>query len=464
MNEEHSDIATDELWRRGCLFWKLHDAQLLIYENLLENTNRLYVGNCSRRFGKSFLMVLYSIERCLQKKNTKVRYGAAFQTDLKEFIIPAFDLILQDCPEDIKPQYKSNEAKYIFKNGSEIKLFGVDKNPNAGRGNALDYVILDEAGFMDKLDYIIKSVIYPAMKNRPNAKLILISTPPVSPDHDFKQYCEEAQSLGSYSEFTVYDNPLFDEETIQECIDECGGEDTTTFKREYLCQFVVETDRAIIPEFSKQSHVGVIDRDEYYQYYTPYVAMDLGFKDNTALIFGYYDFKRATLVIEDEFVINGHQVTSKNIAENVRQIEESLGYESPYRIADNSDLIFLTDLQSSQDINFLPTNKDSLEAMVNEVRTWMKQGRVKINPKCEILINSLANGIWDKQRKQFDRSKVYGHYDSVAALIYLIRNINTHKNPIPVHHGMRLSDAHIPFELRKDKELEVFKNIFNAKK
>jgi hypothetical protein len=126
-----TDAVVEELWRRGVLFWKLHAGQIKIYEKLLENENKLFVANCSRRWGKSYLMVLYALEQCLQKPNTKVRFGTAFLTDLEEFILPAFDLILQDCPEDIKPQYKVQKSKFVFSNGSEIKLFGVDKNPNA---------------------------------------------------------------------------------------------------------------------------------------------------------------------------------------------------------------------------------------------------------------------------------------------------------------------------------------------
>ena len=163
--------------------------------------------------------------------------------------------------------------------------------------------------------------------------------------------------------------------------------------------------------------------------------MDTGFKDKTVLLYGYYDFKKATLFIESENVLKGHEVTSKAIAESVKSNEKNLQYKDTDRIADNNDPIFLNDLNISQGINFQPTSKDSLEAMINEVRTWVGNGRVQVNEGCTELIGCLKNGIWNKRRSAFDRSKVYGHYDALASLVYLIRNINIHDNPIPLMHG-----------------------------
>jgi len=451
----YSDITVEEaiaaLWFRGELSYKLHDAQIKIYKALYHSPEKLFVANCSRRFGKSFLMVLYAIERALRKPKTRIRFGAAFQTDLEEYILPAFELILEDCPSSLKPVYRAKGTKYVFQNGSEIKLFGVDKNPNSARGNAIDVVILDEAGYISNLDYLITSVVYPAQMYKKDAKLILISTPPVSPDHDFKMYCDKAKVEGNYQEYTIYDNPMIGPTELAECVKDSGGKDSTTFKREFLCQFVTETERAITPEFKRTKHVLRTDlRDDYTKFYRKYASLDLGFRDLTALLYGYYDFKRATLVIEDEFVINGPDVTSQRIAKATRDIERKLGYENTYRVADNSDLIFLNDLQSSQDVTFMATSKDSLEAMVNELREWLRQDRIKIAKHCIHTIGSLESGIWDKHRKKFDKSKVYGHYDALASLIYMVRNIHQHDNPVPFSFQKDIHNWQVDYEKREE--------------
>lgn len=444
--------AIAALWARGELSYKLHDAQVKIYKALYESPEKLFVANCSRRFGKSFLMVLYAIERALRKPKTKIRFGAAFQTDLTEYILPAFELILEDCPNGLKPVYRAQGTKYIFQNGSEVKLFGVDKNPNSLRGNALDVVILDEAGYISNLDYLITSVVYPAQMYKKDAKLILISTPPISTDHDFKMFCDRAKIEGNYQEFTIYDNPMIGPKELEECIKDSGGIESTTFKREFLCQFVTETERAITPEFKRASHVFTApSRDEYHQFYRKYASLDLGFRDLTALLYGYYDFKRATLVIEDEFVINGPEVTSERIARATREMESKLGYANTYRVSDNSDLIFLNDLQAAQNVSFIPTSKDSLEAMVNELREWLRQDRIKVAEHCIHTTGCLESGIWDKHRKKFDKSKAYGHYDALASLIYMVRNVHTYDNPIPFEFQKDVHNWHVPSEQREDK-------------
>lgn len=74
--------------------------------------------------------------------------------------------------------------------------------------------------------------------------------------------------------------------------------------------------------------------------------------------------------------------------------------------------------------------------MVNEVRIWVAAGRVKIHPRCKQLIGCLRYGIWDNKRTQFARSGAYGHFDALAALVYLIRNIDINSNPVPAHYGL----------------------------
>ena len=102
------------------------------------------------------------------------------------------------------------------------------------------------------------------------------------------------------------------------------------------------------------------------------------------------------------------------------------------RPADNNDRIVLNDIGSLHGLYFFPTKKaDSLEAMVNEVRLFISAGKLKVSPSCTQLLGCLKYGIWDKNRKAFERSEVYGHYDAFAALMYLIRNLDLQTNPIP---------------------------------
>jgi len=433
--------AVREKWFRNDLNFKLHAAQRVLEETFQNAKGQLFVANCSRQWGKSFWAVKKAIETARSKPKAQIRYGAAFQSDLEEFILPAFDKILDDCPENEKPKYNSKTSSFIFPNGSRIKLVGLDKKPNGLRGNTLDLIIIDECGFVGNLDYIYKSVIVPSTLHRPNCRIILISTPPATPAHPFVEYVHKAEIEGSYVVLDIYSNPLITEQDIERMAKELGGKDSTAFRRECLCEFVVEGDLAIIREWDDK-FVQEIARDEYFGYYDLYDAMDMGRKDFTALIFGYYDIKRAALVIEDELTLHGPAWTTVTLKDEVLKKEKELWFDPKLgepskvfrRIADNNNPHLIMDLSSLHNLHFIETTKESLEAMVNEVRFMVAAGQILIHPRCKLLIGCMKYGIWDEKRKEFARSKTYGHFDHLAALIYLVRNLNKSKR-IPATHG-----------------------------
>jgi len=433
--------AVREKWYRNDLDFKLHAAQKVLQETFNEARGQLFVANCSRQWGKSYWAVKIAIETALKNPKAQIRYGAAFQTDLEEFIIPAFEKILEDCPQELKPKYNAQKSAFLFRNGSRIKLVGLDKRPNGLRGNTLDLIIIDECGFVGNLDYIYKSIIVPATLHRPNCRIILISTPPSTPAHPFVEYVQKAEIEGSYVVLDIYSNPLISEGDIERMAKELGGKESTAFQRECLCRFVVEGDLAIIREWDDK-YIEEVQRDEYFGYYDLYTSMDMGRIDFTALIFGHYNIRRAALVIEDELTLHGPTWTTVTLKDAILQKERELWFDEKAkeakkvfrRIADNNNPHLILDLASIHNLSFIETTKESLEAMVNEVRFMVADGRIIVHPRCKLLIGCLKYGIWDEKRREFARSKVYGHFDHLAALIYLVRNLAKDKK-IPAIHG-----------------------------
>lgn len=454
-----------EYWFRGNLGYKLHTGQKYINQTLSTLKGQLVVINCSRQWGKTYLMVTKAIELALKQPKARIKIGTAFLTDLTEFILPTFDTVLLDCPPSLKPKYKVQGSKWVFSNGSEIKLVGLDKHPNSLRGNSkTSMVILDEAGFIGNLDYIYKSVLIPMTTHSPDCKIILISTPPSTPAHPYVEFAQRAESEGSYCKFDVYTNPMIDQATVNRLAKESGGYDSTTWKREYLCQFVLDQDLALVREWDDK-YIEDTKPDEFRPFYHNYVAMDMGRKDKTALLFGYYDFRNARLIIEDELTMDGPTWTTLTLKDDILVKEKELWKEKKVylRIADNNNPHLIQDLSNLHNLTFSETNKESLEAMVNEVRIMVGQGRILINPKCKMLIGCLKYGIWDKNRKEFARSKVYGHFDWFAALVYLVRNLDTFSNPIPANYG-HTQNTWSPKFNTDSHQTRIAKQIFNIKK
>lgn len=454
----------EEAWCRGLLSWKFHSGQDRVEEEYNKITGKLFVANCARRFGKTYWACAKAIEKAIQVDNAQIWYVSGFLNNLRKFVIPTFEELLKDCPEEIAPEWKRTIKEMHFRNGSVIHLVGLDRNPDGIRGNYADLVIFEEAREIARLGYLYSSVVIPMLMYRDQAKVIMISTPSDTPAHEFQDFCERAKLNNAYIKLTLYDNPL----VTQEMIDELKRElDDEAFQRECLCEFVVDANRAIIREWQE-----IFERDlprpKYFEYLHKYVAMDLGVKDLTAMLFAYYDYPQSRCVIEREADISGADMTTNKIADLVRRVESELWDPHPpppmvpeglgrdehprmrrreinvyRRIADNNNPLLLQDLGQLHGMHFVPTGKDNLDAMVNELRWFISQGRLIVNPSCKLLLGAIKYGIWDKQRKSFAKSKVFGHFDHLAALIYLVRNLDQHTDPIPKNIGLKKDNTQI---------------------
>jgi hypothetical protein len=436
--QSHSE--TDESWIRGDLKWKLHAAQKIIDDKLRATKGQLFVGNCSRQWGKSYWAVTKAIETALQKKGARIKYGTAFLTDLEEFIMPTFMAVLEGCPDSIRPVFKTKGSKWVFPStGSEIKLVGLDKKPNGLRGNVIDMIILDECGFIQNLLELYRNVIIPATTHRPNCKIIMISTPPSTPAHPFGDFIARADGEDAYIKLDIYTNPLINQATIDRLAQELGGFRSIAFRRECLCELIIDTSIAILPEWSEVEAKTIVKAVAMPPFYKPMVTIDLALNDNIGVVFGYWDFVRAKAVIQEEILLNG--VNSKQLVEACLPIEKRLWTEGliPMRWADGQ-LYSLNDICSIHHYSVSMVRKDVLEAQVNSLRLMLQAGQVEIQENCKQTIRQCASGIWNKQKTQFARQGS-NHQDLLAALIYFVRHLNK-ENPFPRDHQYNRDTMH----------------------
>jgi hypothetical protein len=414
----------------------LKPVQKEMLKKFIGSKQRTNVFHCSRRLGKTYLLCILSVIYALKKNDSQIRYASVTQKAARKMVHPIFKDLFNQIPLKYRGKWNSQEGAYVFQNGSMIHLAGVNCGHSDDlRGTASDLAVVDEAAFVDELGYLVDSVLMPQLLSVKDSRLIMASSSPISPSHEFVDFIQKTKVENSYYSYTIRDGN-YDKNLINEFCKEAGGENSTAWLREYMNQIIVDSDYSIIPEAANMSFG--INKNDKYKYFQKYVSMDIGTKDLTFIIFGYYDFLRAKLCIEREFIINGPQMTTPLIAENVKQIEKELwsNLENEVRrISDNNNLLLLQDLGYIHDCHFIPTSKDSLEAMVNEMRIWFKDDRIEISEECPLLLDSLKFGFWNESRSAWGKSKTLGHFDGVAAIMYLIRNVDVFTNPIPVRVG-----------------------------
>lgn len=437
-------------WTSGNLEYQVRDHQLPVYEALwgaINDTSVLkYALNIARRFGKTHTSSIIAIEYAIRFPGSIINYAAPTAKEMNKILRSILPVILQDCPPDLKP--KRRNGTWEFPNGSIIYTAGVNaQHADDLRGNRADLNIVDEAGQIDELEYLVSSVLLP-MQFTCNGTMLLLSTPPSKVDHDFTKMFHECEEEGNSLTLTVHDNLMVRDnpELMAIWAAEYGGINSTSWKREFLCLFVTDTNKIIIPEWElwKERNTLVPLVDDKFQFWRKYVSADLGFKDFTVILFGYYDFTRAKLVIQAEKILVGEEVTSAAVADGTKEIELKLwgpDQKEVTRVADNSDNIFLNDVHRVHKVLFNPVNKDSLQAMVNSLRSFITQGKLEVYPECTYLLGCLEFGVWNKNRDAFASSKRYGHYDGLASLIYLNRYLNENDNPIPPMFGLKRDDV-----------------------
>lgn len=446
------DQAIAQLWEQGNLSYKLKGVQLEMRNLVYESLHDVSVYLCSRQTGKSFTMCTVASEFCQRNANVKVLLLFPKKKDATRVAKEHLRIIHEDCPVHLKPEHKVADKTFVYPNGSEIIMAGTDGgSAESVRGSTLHLILMDEAGFHDYNDflYIVNSVLMPTLTTT-DGKVIMASTPSKEPDHPFMvNYVEPYRQKGWLVEYDIYSNPLINEKMREKIISRFPlGEEDPEYQREYLLMTRVSNSLMVVPEWYKIKS-DIVKESERPVYADNYVSMDPAVSDGTGIIFGYYDFLREKLVIEDELFLGGEgsdSLRTQEIADGIVRKEGNLfrnkytgEISKPYmRISDNNLPLLVNDLLTDHGIRFTTTKKDGKEDRVNNVRMLMKRGKLEIHPRCKNLLNHIENAKWKKNRKEFVRNKgdqtkdiKPNHSDLLDALIYLVRNYQPSKNPYP---------------------------------
>lgn len=443
--------AKAALYEAGILKWKLKGKQKEVYDFFKGANKDILSCLISRRFGKSFILCILAIEECLNNPTAVVKYICPKQKMVKRIINPIIKLIIEDCPQNLKPEWSPSEGVWKFPKGGEIQIAGSDNGHyDSIRGGYSNLNLVDEAGFCDDLETVVYNVLAPTTDTT-GGKTLLASTPnDKDANHEFHtHFVEPGREDNSILEFNIYDSPMLSEKQIAKIIARYpGGVNNPKFRCEYLCEIPRVTESSIIPEFNEDTKSKfIIDDFELPPYCDFYVGMDIGFRDLTIAIFCYYDFKTATLYVLDELVMSGSELTTEALSHKIKLKEVDhftrpgdYDKTDPFMRVMDIDLRLQNDLQRMHDLLFTCTSKDNLKLMVNNLRIWFSSNRIKIHKKCSNLIYHLANGQWTKQGNEFGRLRGSSsdngmlspsHCDGIAALMYLVRNVNEYHNPYP---------------------------------
>jgi hypothetical protein len=498
------------LYQAGALDWKVRDYQLddhnafvawdaerQTQEHLDEAEaagalyDNMWVDECGRRYGKTAQWLIRDVSAAIRRPGARGLIACAYQKNIGEIIVPLTKVLFRDAPEGYFPEYRGthgadHECLIIPATDSIIKLVGVDVHPKAVRGQWCDFCHLSEAAFIRNLRELVTSDIMPMFQDRPWAWIALESSTAHTRDCEFNtEFREDAKKRGTYRKHTIRDNTHLTEEQIAKEERRSGGKGSANCQRELYCEETREETLMVVPEFDAKRHV--MPAGEVPQHAHCYVSMDPGENDPLGIVWGFYDFARAKLVIQRSFAKSNYRTgeaaalikvteaelwgtSHRDIPETMRRDPAKLArpmlsitdvvrtagglawdpppaaithwdhganefLPNPYKRVSDIDARMVGDLAVEHALNFEKTAKDDAYAQEAALRHAFSMDWIEIWEPEGDLARQLESGMWqldaNGRRRDWMRTPSLGHLDCVAALIYLWRNLVREKNPFP---------------------------------
>lgn len=521
------DATIAKLYAMGDLSWMLQEHQLADYDAFRAwNKQRqqpeyrswireidalfdnLWVDECARRDGKTAKWLVADVEESIRRPGARGLIATPQQKAIGGIIVPLTKILFKNAPKRYFPEYHTtrgadHECLYISATDSVIKLVGLDRHPDATRGQFLDFAHITEAAFVKGLEELVTAVLMPQFRYRPWAWLAMETSTAKAPDCDFNRiFREDARLRGTYRRRTISENPTLTPEEIEHEERRSGGKNSSVTRRELYCEEVRDPDEMVVPEFDETVHVVDPRHWPRPRYALAHVGIDPGTTDPLGMVWLYFDWLRQCIVVEGAWmkanastgeVVRvtqdferelwgsshreaGERRRELTIADAIRVTgdhkvlevdDDALTYwdhgewslkPNPYsRVSDIANR-FILDLNTDYGMNVRPADKSpgSKEADTEHLRTLFEARPVKIvilkNGRTEKLIEQLRSGMWNtddnNHRTDWQRSKTLGHLDCLAALKYVVRDVIWTRNPNrPGFVEPQAPDHYIPDEI-----------------
>jgi hypothetical protein len=321
--------VVDAFWHGGNLKFLMHDGQRRCRDQIHawraidqnSDTHSLIAGSMPRvfcvakagRFGGTTLLlwIMAELQVWFAEKHKRpmfLRFTSAWQKSIDEIIGAIVPQCFETAPPECRPQYFGKRGTkpaglyfpvYGPMNGGSIALAGLDMNPDATRGQASDGDVVSEAAFVKKLDYTLRSVLYRQYQGRPWARAFIESSAPKDLHTDWERiYVPDCKMRGAYFSATIEDNSRLSRAEKDAFISAAGGRGNANCEREYFNVISGDPQKRVFPEFEPAQFVRDMPRPKHAY---ALAGFDPGFRHLFGALWAYYDFERATIVVQDSW-------------------------------------------------------------------------------------------------------------------------------------------------------------------
>lgn len=414
------------------------------------------------------------------------------------------------APEHRGSGQGEHEHLYVPAVDGRIKLVGLDHHPDALRGPFLDWAFITEAGFVTTdLEGTVVSEIMLQFQGLDHAWIALESSTPKTVDHPFRRvFVVDAMARGAYSEQVITDNTSLTKEEIDDEIRMTGGMHSAITKRELFNIVEPDPEQMVVPEFDEAVHV--VDEWPMPEHALCHEGYDPGTTDPHGLVGIMLDWMTQTIVIV--FSWKKPNASTDEVVRTAQEFERELWgteHATPSSRKPNTGLIsiagaqrtpggkvwepppgaltywdpngwtlkpnpfsrisdvknqFVIDMNVDHAMSVRNAEKEPGSAEADEQHLRMlfnarhPDGRPKIvivrNGHTEDIIMQLRSGMWKVDetghKTDWQRTKLLGHLDCIAALKYVVRDVKWRRNPFPPEfRDVNLPNTHVPERIKQ---------------
>lgn len=386
-----------------------------IQKSILDDSSRFKIIIAGRRGGKSYASIA-SLAKHARYPGKKCMYIAPSYRMAKQIIWEDLKQLLRDA--NWLKKINESELTVTLVNGSTIMLRSAD-NPDSIRGVGLDYVVIDEAADIPKLQDTWQAVIRPTLSDR-NGHAMIISSPK-GKGFLYTLY-NDAKHLEDWSswQYTTAQGGLVSEQELQQARLDM---DERTYKQEYEAQFVDYAGRIY---YAFDDH-NIQDMQFNVDERTPvHVGMDFNISPLCAVIAHQHT---GGIHIFDELEIFG--TDTETMAKELQQrypgrrivcYPDASGAQRRTSAGGRTDHIILKNCGFQLKVGSVnPSIKDRIASVNSACKNVEGTSRLTISPKCTKTINALRKHVYTEGTRTPEKNSGLDHLND--ALGYMINNL-----------------------------------------
>lgn len=369
--------------------------------NFVQDPAKLKALWCTRRASKSFTLGLYMIKECLDNPGVNCLFIGLTRLSAKGIIWKDVLKVL-DRKHRLNAQFNSSELTMTFPNGSVIWLTGVDADEdemNKLLGKKYRLVGLDEASLytidLRRLVYgILKPAVADPNKDGERGTICMVGTSSNFTRGLFFDLTNNREPGWSLHAWSAHDNPYVAKQW-QEELDEIDAQrplfkETPLYRQWYLNQWVVDTDK-LVYKFSEERNIFSARPTALKPDGWSYVlGVDLGFEDDSAFVLAAFHENDPTLYVVSTF--NKKHMDLTDVANTIKQ------YQSQHQVSkviiDGANKQGVEEMQRRHGVALTPSEKQDKNTFIELLNAEFIQANIKINNKCQNLIQELMGLVW----------------------------------------------------------------------